>query len=176
MSTSRFSPSNLNLTGPVFNKALVDAALNNSLSKASFAFSKAKRFSQLSVDKQGFGITMLKTSERKNEQLISRNAATTRFLGSTEMTKKLHNKSGSVENVGPYDQAFADDDDLEVLKKTKTNDKILSNVSSIERMNAGGHNSRNTMITDLRHIGHSSSSMAGSAMKIRQQLSVRNIQ
>ena len=52
------------LQGEKFNKLLIEAPLNNSQSKQSFAFSKAKRFSNVSVNSQGFAISMLGTDDR----------------------------------------------------------------------------------------------------------------
>ena len=48
-----------NFQGPTFNKKLNEAPLNSSTSKQSFAFSKAKRFSNVSVNSQGYAISML---------------------------------------------------------------------------------------------------------------------
>ena len=48
-----------NYQGPAFNKKLNEAPLNSSTSKQSFAFSKAKRFSNVSVNSQGYAISML---------------------------------------------------------------------------------------------------------------------
>ena len=52
------------LQGEKFNKNLIEAPLNNSSSKQSFAFSKAKRFSNVSVNSQGYAISMLGTNDR----------------------------------------------------------------------------------------------------------------
>ena len=49
----------LSLGGPQFNAVTTNAPLNKSTSKASFAFSRAKRFSNVSVNEAGFAITMI---------------------------------------------------------------------------------------------------------------------
>ncbi len=47
------------LDGPGLNSQVISAPLNKSTSKASFAFSKANRFSNVSVNEAGFAITMI---------------------------------------------------------------------------------------------------------------------
>ena len=65
------------LSGPEFNRTIVDAPLNKSISKASFAFSKAQRFSNVSVNEKGFAIPVLKGTETRSRQFNMTSATTT---------------------------------------------------------------------------------------------------
>jgi len=56
--TAQFSK-NMSVGGEAFNKSLIDAPLNTSSTKQSCAFSKAKRFSNVNVNDQGFAISVL---------------------------------------------------------------------------------------------------------------------
>lgn len=49
--------------GEAFNKTLIESHLNKSGSKASYGFSRAKRFSTISVNNEGFAITMVAPSQ-----------------------------------------------------------------------------------------------------------------
>ena len=69
------------LSGQEFNRNLVEAPLNKSISKASFAFSKAKRFSNVSVDEHGFAISVLKGTESRSRQFNMTSATTTAGKG-----------------------------------------------------------------------------------------------
>ena len=54
--------------GTAFNKTLTEAPLNNSASKQSFAFTKAKRFSDVISNDQGYAISVL-GAEKELERL-----------------------------------------------------------------------------------------------------------
>ena len=64
-------------TGAEFNKNLVAAPLNKSGSKASFSFSRAKRFSNVSVNDQGFAITVLNPKNTQTSNKVGFTSATT---------------------------------------------------------------------------------------------------
>ena len=147
-------------TGAEFNKSIVGAPLNKSTSKASFSFSKAKRFSNISVNDQGFAITVLKA---KGQGALGQlapgmtSAATTQPSGymMDASAQRLNKQSdshlnirddGEIDDDGDYGDDYNneeyDDANADLNDGTQTPNRAggLSQVSSIERINAGGRN------------------------------------
>jgi len=62
--------------GAAFNKTLVESQMNRSSSKASYGFSRAKRFNDLKVNEEGYAITMLGDSNSKQKHGSSTIAST----------------------------------------------------------------------------------------------------
>ena len=58
-----------NSHGTAFNKTLVENQLNKSSSKASYGFARAKRFSEVTVNEDGFAISMV--AGRNNKGVVS---------------------------------------------------------------------------------------------------------
>ena len=64
------------VSGQAFNKGLTDAPLNNSLSKASFSFSKADRFNMVRVNEKGYAVTVL--GKEKHNRTVRNSPSLTR--------------------------------------------------------------------------------------------------
>lgn len=85
-----------------FNKSLIEAPLNNSRSKASYAFAKAKRFSNVSVNEQGFAISVLGSTRNKSGFADKKTSAATHQFGIAQMPASmnmLNKQSGSIEHI-----------------------------------------------------------------------------
>ena len=61
-----------NSHGTAFNKTLVENQLNKSSSKASYGFGRAKRFSEVTVNEDGFAISMVASRNNKGVGSITK--------------------------------------------------------------------------------------------------------
>ena len=151
------------LKGQNFNKAVVEAPLNMSKTKASFAFSKAKRFSTVTVNETGLANTATKPSHA----FTSRNSSG-RFLGQQPKSiRPLNMQSGSMQVL---DQSMIDGENLdygqegeEPMTATVLNHQNFSKQNSLAQLRAGGRNGMGkTLNTEMCHYG-GASSLAGTS-------------
>lgn len=153
-------PVNL-LQGESFNRTLVAAPLNISKSKASFAFSKAKRFSHITVNEQGYAVAMLNKdaspTTKPSANMISNSSLV--GVGTQRAIKPLNMQSASLEQLDAQKNSDLDDyDGVDGDAMTDNQAKFgrgLSHISSIERLH-GGRNSKMTQA-----FTHKNSSMVG---------------